>query len=517
MERLPALFWGSSMQASDFDLTTKSGVFQAMVQVAARCSKDPLRFVRCAFPWGKGMLEGMSGPDVWQEELLSEIGQRLNAGESAADVIRMAVASGHGIGKSTTVSWLILWAICTYPDTRGVVTANTDTQLRTKTWAELAKWYNLCLFKDWFQFTATSIFSKQPGHDKTWRIDAIPWSESNPEAFAGLHNQGKRILVVFDEASSIADIIWEVVEGAVTDRDTQIIWTAFGNPTRSVGRFFDCFGRHRHRWWHKHIDSRTVGISNKALLKQWEEDYGEDSDFFKVRVRGIFPSTSSMQFIPRDIVQASMERPMGVINYAQTVAIIGVDVARFGDDASVIWTRFALDGRSIAKQKYHGLDGHDLGAKVAEHYNHLRKMGVRKIVINVDTGGVGASPVDWLRHNGYPVNAVNFGAGAVNTQRYKNLRAEMWGRMKEWIAQGGCLPQDADLETDLTGVEYGYTPTNQILLEKKEDMKKRGMASPDNADALALTFAVRMNEYIDNPTPPAGRRRQEIRSRDPYR
>ena len=119
MERLPALFWGSSMQASDFDLTTKSGVFQAMVQVAARCSKDPLRFVRCAFPWGKGMLEGMSGPDVWQEELLSEIGQRLNAGESAADVIRMAVASGHGIGKSTTVSWLILWAICTYPDTRG--------------------------------------------------------------------------------------------------------------------------------------------------------------------------------------------------------------------------------------------------------------------------------------------------------------------------------------------------------------------------------------------------------------
>lgn len=502
---------------ADFDLSTPAGIGQALVHVAGRCSKDPLRFVQQAFPWGKDSLSGMTGPDVWQRELLTEIGQKLQAGASASEVIRTAVASGHGIGKSATVAWLILWAICTFPDTRGVITANTDTQLRTKTWAELAKWYHLCIFRDWFEFTATSIASKQPGHEKTWRIDAIPWSESNPEAFAGLHNQGKRILVIFDEASAIADQIWEVIEGALTDRDTQIIWSCFGNPTRNTGRFFDCFNRYRHRWWCRHVDSRTVAISNKALLKSWEEDYGEDSDFFKVRVRGIFPSTSSMQFIPRDIVQAAMDRPMGVVNYAQTVAIIGVDVARFGDDASVIWTRFALDGRSIAKQKYHGLDGHDLGAKVAEHYNHLRKMGVRKIVINVDTGGVGASPVDWLRHNGYPVNAVNFGAGAVNTQRYKNLRAEMWGRMKAWIAQGGCLPQDADLETDLTGVEYGYTPTNQILLEKKEDMKKRGMASPDNADALALTFAVRTNEYMDDPTPPVGRRRQEIRSRDPYR
>lgn len=502
---------------ADFDLSTPAGIGQALVHVAGRCSKDPLKFVQQAFPWGRDSLSGMEGPDEWQRELLSEIGQKLQAGASASEVIRTAVASGHGIGKSATVAWLILWAICTFPDTRGVITANTDTQLRTKTWAELAKWYHLCIFRDWFEFTATSIASKQPGHEKTWRIDAIPWSESNPEAFAGLHNQGKRILVIFDEASAIADQIWEVIEGALTDRDTQIIWACFGNPTRNTGRFFDCFNRYRHRWWCRHVDSRTVAISNKALLKSWEEDYGEDSDFFKVRVRGIFPSSSSMQFIPRDIVQAAMDRPMGVVTYAQTVAIIGVDVARFGDDASVIWTRFALDGRSIAKQKYHGLDGHDLGAKVAEHYNHLRKMGVRKIVINVDTGGVGASPVDWLRHNGYPVNAVNFGAGAVNTQRYKNLRAEMWGRMKAWIAQGGCLPQDADLETDLTGVEYGYTPTNQILLEKKEDMKKRGMASPDNADALALTFAVRTNEYMDDPTPPVGRRRQEIRSRDPYR
>lgn len=506
-----------TMTTPKFDLTTKAGIGKAMTYLAAECSSDPLRFVQVAFPWGKDSLEGMAGPDKWQTSILTDMRDKLQSGEAWEHVMQYAVAAGHGVGKSGLVAWIILWGLCTFPDTRIVVTANTENQLRTKTFAEVAKWHNLCIFKDWFSVSAMSVACKQPGHDKTWRADAIPWSETKPEGFAGLHNKKRRIIVIFDEASAIADCIWEVTEGALTDSETQIFWFAFGNPTRSTGRFYECFNRFRHRWNNRHVDGRDAAMTDKKKIAEWLADYGEDSDFFRVRVRGEFPNSSSMQFIPRDIVQAAMERPMGVVNYAQTVAIIGVDVARFGDDASVIWTRFALDGRSIAKQKFHGLDGHELGAKVAEHFNHLRKLGVRKIVINVDTGGVGASPVDWLRHNGYPVNAINFGSGATNTQRYKNLRAEMWGRMKEWIAQGGCLPQDSDLETDLTGVEYGYTPTNQILLEKKEDMKKRGMASPDNADALALTFAVRMNEYVDNPTPPVGRRRQEIRSRDPYR
>ena len=109
---------------------------------------------------------------------------------------------------------------------------------------------------------------------------------------------------------------------------------------------------------------------------------------------------------------------------------------------------------------------------------------------------MGASPIDWLRHNGYPVNSINFGGGATNIERYKNLRAEMWGRGREWLKAGGCIEQNDDLVTDLTGVEYGYTPTNQILLESKESMKDRGLSSPDHADALMLTFAVQMNEYL---------------------
>lgn len=504
-------------EIQSFDLTTKAGIERAMLHVAASCSRDPLRFVKSAFPWGKGVLAGMAGPDKWQVDLLTTIGERLKAGEKAQDVIRTAIASGHGIGKSATVSWLILWAMCTFPDTRGVVTANTDTQLRTKTWAELAKWFHLCIFKSWFELTATSIFSKQPGHDKTWRIDAIPWSESNPEAFAGLHNQGKRILVIFDEASAIADKIWEVIEGALTDKETQIIWSCFGNPTRNTGRFFECFNKFRHRWETRHIDSRDVAISNKELLKTWEEDYGEDSDFFKVRVRGVFPDQSAMQFISRKTVDDAVNRAMPHVSYTRMIAIMGVDVARFGDDASVIRVRFGQDARSMEKKKFRGLDGWELGAKIAEWHNELIKMGVPKVVINVDTGGVGASPVDWLRHNNYAVNAINFGSEPTNKDRYKNLRAEMWGRMREWLEQGGCIADDQDLVTDLTAVEYTYTPTNQVLLEKKEDMKKRGLASSDDADALALTFAIQMNEYLDDlPSPVRRDRRGQHRTRDPY-
>lgn len=487
-----------------------------LVRLAKKWRNDPLAFAQGAFPWGKGPLKGMSGPDKWQQKHLAYLRDKLQNGASVDEVIQTAIAAGHGVGKSGDVAWVILWAISTCADTRGVVTANTDTQLRTKTWAELAKWYHLCLFRVWFELTATSIFSKQPGHDKTWRIDAIPWSESNPEAFAGLHNQGKRILVIFDEASAIADKIWEVIEGAMTDKNTQILWLCYGNPTRNTGRFFDCFNKFRHRWWTMHVDGREAAMSNKAQIQAWLEDYGEDSDFFKVRVRGVFPSQSAMQFIPRNIVDAAISREMPHVDYTRMVAILGVDVARYGDDASVIRTRFGLDSRSMPVQKFRGLNGWQLGAKVAEHYRYLKSIGVRKIIINIDVGGVGASPVDWLQQNGYPINAINFAHSPDDKDRYKNKRAEMWGRMRDWLSEGGCIDDDSELIADLTGVEYSYTPTNQILLESKEDMKKRGLASPDNADSLCLTFAVRVNEYEEDLPKARSRNNKSHRVRDPY-
>ena len=237
-----------------------------------------------------------------------------------------------------------------------------------------------------------------------------------------------------------------------------------------------------------------------------------------MRVRGVFPNASSMQFIPRNLADEAGTRALPHVDYTRMVAIIGLDVARFGDDRSVMVTRFGLDARSFKRKKFSGLDGFDLGAKVAEWYNELKDLGVRKIIINVDTGGVGSSPVDWLVHNGYPVNAINFGSSPTNDKRYAYLRDEMWGKMREWLKAGGCIEDDEELVSDLTGVEYGYTPKNQLKLEKKEDMKARGLPSPDSADALALTFAVQVNEYLDDlPSPHRTSRHVSARRpRDPY-
>jgi len=301
---------------------------------------DPLGFVLFSFEWGKGELAEFDGPDQWQRETMGTLGEQLRAGEiSVQEAVQIAIASGHGIGKSALVSWIILWAISTHEDTKGVVTANTENQLKTKTWAELAKWYRMCITRHWFDYTATALFSKDPDHEKTWRIDMVPWSERNTEAFAGLHNKGKRILLVFDEASAIPDLIWEVSEGALTDSDTEIIWCAFGNPTKNTGRFRECFGKFKHRWATRQIDSRTVKMTNKVQLQKWVDDYGEDSDFVRVRVRGIFPAASSNALLGPEEVEAAMAREYKPEMFNYAAVIMGVDVARQGDDSSVIARR----------------------------------------------------------------------------------------------------------------------------------------------------------------------------------
>lgn len=454
-------------------------------------SADPLGFVLFAFPWGeKGTdLEGHTGPDEWQIKVLGEIRDGILTAQQA---IQIAVASGHGVGKSGLVSWLILWSLATFEDTKGVVTANTEVQLRTKTWAELAKWYRLFIAKHWFVFTATALYSADAQHEKTWRIDAIAWSERNTEAFAGLHNQGKRIVVFFDEASAIPDIIWETAEGALTDSDTEILWCAFGNPTRNTGRFRECFGRFRHRWKAHQVDSRTARLTNKEQIAQWVADYGEDADFVRVRVRGVFPRAGSMQFISSDLVDEARLRDAEA--HLHDPVIMGVDVARFGDDSTVIVVRRGRDAKSVPWIKLRGQSTMAVAARVVELAREHQPDA-----IFVDGGGVGGGVVDRLRMLRQPVIEVQFGASADNAAhdtsdgaiQYYNKRASMWGTMRDWL-RGGAIPDDPELIADLTGVEYGYTMLkgrDAIVLEKKADMKKRGLGSPDSADALAMTFA----------------------------
>ena len=196
-----------------------------LVDAIAGFAHDPLGFVRFAYPWGEEGTElaDATGPRDWQCALLAELGRRLReAGDLGLLLpILMARASGHGVGKSTVAAWILHWALSTMPNARIVLTANTDTQLRTKSWPEVAKWMRLAINRHWFRATATAVYSADPAHERLWRADAIPWSEENTEAFAGLHNKGRRVVLIFDEASAIADKIWEVSEGALTDEDTE--------------------------------------------------------------------------------------------------------------------------------------------------------------------------------------------------------------------------------------------------------------------------------------------------------
>lgn len=448
---------------------------------------DPLAFVYFAYPWGEPgtPLENMEGPDEWQIQILKDIGKQLKKGKDLQTAIQEAVASGHGIGKSALISWLIHFAIATHENTRGVVTANTEGQLRTKTWPELSKWHNMFIAKDLFTYTATAIFSSDKDYEKTWRIDAIPWSKNSPESFAGLHNQGNRILVLFDEASAIDDVIWEVTEGALTDANTEIIWCAFGNPTRNSGRFRECFRKYRKFWNTYQIDSRTVKISNKAKIEEWLEAYGEDSDFFKVRVRGVFPSASDLQFISTEIADKAQKQVYKLGQFEHLPVIIGVDPAWTGSDSLEIVMRQGYYMKSLASIPKND-DDWRMAQLIAQFEDEYKADAVF-----IDMGyGTGIYSIG--KQLGRKWRLIEFG-GKSNDPVYLNMRAYMWGQMKEWLREGGSIPpNDQALYDDIVGPEAIIDKNGHIQLESKKDMKDRGLPSPNKGDALALTFAARV-------------------------
>jgi hypothetical protein len=453
-------------------LTTKAE--NQLQETIASLVYDPLAFVRFAFPWGEsGVLKEHTGPDVWQAKLLNELATQLKSEQDGA--VRFATASGHGIGKSTLVAWIILWFISTRPHPQIRVTANTREQLLKTTFRELAVWHKRAINQHWFTWTATKFYHVD--HPETWFANAIPWSAENTEAFAGLH--AEHVLVIFDEASGIDDIIWEVTEGAMTTKGAA--WLAFGNPTRNSGRFRECFGRYQHRWTTYRVDSRSAKMTNKEQIGQWLEDYGEDSDFARVRVKGEFPRAGSTQFIPSDLVERAMVNT--VPDDPQATRVLSVDVARFGDDQTVFVQR--LGNRVLPLRKFRGLDTMQVAAMVAETIEDWQPD-----CTFVDGAGLGGGVVDRLRSLNYRVIDVQAGTNPDDKEKYTNKRAEMWGRMREWLKGDVALPDDDGLKDALIGTQYGYNTNKMtIQLEKKDDMKKRGLASPDEADALAYGFA----------------------------
>lgn len=447
-----------------------------LMDLASECGSDPLGFARGFWPAGE--------PRKWQTGILDYIGQWMSNPETRFQPCKVAVSSGHGIGKSAFMGMLLHWAMSTAAGCKAVVTAGTGTQLATKTVPEVSKWFRSSLGAAWFDVRATSIRAVDSTIPESWRTDFVTWSDHNTEAFAGLHNEGRRIVLIFDEASAIADKVWEVAEGALTDEGTEIIWLAFGNPTQNTGRFRECFGRFKHRWKTFQIDSRHVEGTNKEQIDKWIADYGEDSDFVRVRVRGEFPRAGSAQFIASDVVAACRKhRAQG---YEALPKILSVDVARFGDDQTVFMLRQGRYSQILGK--YRGKDTQWTAAQALKF-----KQEIEPDAIVVDADGIGAGVVDTLKQLGHKgVFEFHGGQTPDDGAAYYNKRAEVWGLMRAWLNAGCQISDDPELETDLTAPEYGFSSKQQIQLEKKEDMKKRGLSSPDCGDALAMTFAVKI-------------------------
>jgi hypothetical protein len=453
---------------------------EELQEACVRFSNDPIGFVRFMFDWGHGQLEGWEGPDVWHQEVGQVIKDYLDGPDELP--LQIAVASGHGAAKTAFVGWLIHWFMSCRPHPQVVCTANTETQLNTKTWRELAKWHKLALNKDWFDWTATSYYLK--AHPETWKANAIPWSENNTEAFAGTHEEN--VLVVFDEASKISDKIWEVTDGVLTTKKN--IWVVFGNGTRNVGRFYDCFHKHKDRWKTWNIDSRTCKAANKAYLDRLVESYGgEDSDQSRVRVRGLFPRTATRQLISSEAVEKCQKTEAEGWEYLPKV--MGVDIARFGENSSTICIR---QGRKVfpievlPKQDLMQT-AHRVAEAIKEH---------RPIQTFVDGSGIGAGVVDRLRQLNFNVVDVNGGNSSLNP-RFLNKRAEMWWECKEFIESGCELPPDQKLKDELTCVEYDYTDKGRIRLDRKTDIMEKYGFSPDRADALTMTFAYPVADFTD--------------------
>ena len=459
---------------------------------------DPLNFVRYIFPWNQEgtPLADFSGPRRWQEKILRDVGNHIRKNETMdlPEMYRLAVASGRGIGKSALVAWLILWMLSTRLGSTIIVTANTEQQLRSRTWAELGKWLTLAINGHWFVKTATSLKPQQWYEElliSDLKIDtgyyyaqAQLWSEENPDAFAGVHSSAG-VCLIMDEASGIPSPIYSVSEGFFTEPTKNRFWFSFSTPRRNSGPFYDSFHSKRSFWNTEQIDSREVEETDKQLFQRMLEQYGEDSTVARVEVLGQFPNVDDDTVIPIELARAAVDRDVSLT--ASEPIIYGVDVARYGIDQSALCIR---QGNTVFEIKtFKSMDLMQLCGAIKNIYDSATEINKPSEIL-VDVIGLGSGVVDRLAEQGLPVRGINVAESPASKKNYLNLRAELWFSIKDWLTRRDCrLPNDDELIAELVSPMYSYTSSGKIKIEAKEAMKKRGIKSPDKADALALTMA----------------------------
>jgi hypothetical protein len=452
--------------------------------------ENPLGYVRDLFAWGQpGPLEAYSEPDTWQCEFLEWLGGEIQArrfnGVDPVMPIRAAVSSGHGIGKGALTGMLVNFLMSTRRDCKGVITANTNTQLQDKTWAAIQTWTKRSLTAHWFEVNSSIMYRK--GYRESWKCSPQTCDPDNSEAFAGQHNVASTSFYVNDEDSNVPDIIHEVSEGGLTDGEPMQF--LFGNPTRRRGAFYDIvFGGKGKRWKTWVIDARNCRFPNKQLIKEQEEDYGEDSDRFRVRVRGLPPVAEDAQFIDSARILAAQKRKVVVLSDEPLIA--GCDLAWGGSDSNVIRFRRGRDASSIKPIRIPGeltRDPSVLTNRLADILS-AKYDGKSVSMLFLDSAGIAGAIGTRLRALGHRnVLEVNFGADSPNP-KMRYMRDFMWAQMKDWLLVGS-IDTSPRLEQDLMGPGLREELKQRIWLESKKEMKVRGVESPDEGDALALTFA----------------------------
>ena len=390
---------------------------------------------------------------------------------------RIAIRSGHGVGKSTLLAWVLLWWISTRPGAVIPCTAPTAHQLEDILWGEVVRWHKAMGEPLRSLLTVTKNSVRHKSAPQGWFAAARTSRRDNPEALQGFH--GEHLAFLIDEASGVAEEVFEVAEGALSTPGALVILA--GNPTRLDGTFYRAFHGEREHWATFHFPSHKSPLVSTEYAKHMAARYGESSDIYRVRVEGEFPLCEADTLIALPLVEAAIERAPHKKEVPPLV--YGVDVARFGDDETVILKRRGDHVLSIEALR-------DLDTMAVAGLIAASARAEKPSLIFIDVIGVGAGVADRLLELGLPIYQVNVARRAAEPERFDDLRSELWWRTREWLESGApSLPPDEELAAQLTTIKYSLTSNGRVRVESKQERKKRGLKSPDRGDALMMTFA----------------------------
>jgi len=450
---------------------------------------DPLGFVLWAWPWGVkgGPLEHFDGPDANQKAFLTDLGKHAKNrnfnGKDPVAAIKMAISSAHGTGKSTMGAWICWWILLTRPFSIGTVTAGTYQQLEERTWADIMHWGRMCIGADQFHIQANGVFHKDPIKAEKWKVTPKTSIEARSQTFAGQHAVNSTSWFMFDEASEVPEMVWRTCYGGMTDGEPMMfVW---GQMLRNSGEFFKvCFGDHSERWDSRVFDGRVSAFTNKETLAEWLEEYGEDDDWYRVRVLGLPPNASELQFIGQALIDGARKRDHTPL--PDEPLVWGFDAANGGLAKFCFWARRGLDAKTIPPIFLPGTTDRDVVVAKAIQLMSETTAGRRPAAMFGDQA-FGSVILERLRRSGFSnVFEVNFGATS-HDKRQLNVRAMCWFRMREWL-RIGAIPDNPKIYQSF--MEPGFkNRQNRLVIESKEDMtKRRAGGNLHGPDALSCTF-----------------------------